>query len=318
MTDIFNYCYNFNDKTLTALQKDQKTVTDSGKKIEELASRITTELEKEEKEKGEASGNAGDAASGSGNSGDSPSPSGGNSPKSTDPNSSTDRSGGGNSGDNSPRSGVKTIKKTPEEAKNGEEVYVDNVKYLKIDNRYLGRKQNGQYILYDIENHKTSEVSDVNIQIKLDDHFGEHTILFTPFSTPLHEITAKAADTATGKYMQTMNTKGNTTSKDTNTDGGFHKVVGGVNGKQMDTAAYAKDHSNKEDADKLTKAVKVYQDINGAICSAKMEICIKAFKDYMVLIREHVKSYVGTEKVANSSASATDYRHKPAPTGTAE
>ena len=60
--------------------------------------------------------------------------------------------------------------------------------------------------------------------------------------------------------------------------------------------------------EQIKTALDSYRSINGAICSIKLSLCQAAYKDYMQIIKTHVRSYVGeAQQTARTAQSGTDY-----------
>ena len=95
-----------------------------------------------------------------------------------------------------------------------------------------------------------------------------------------------------------------------NADSKFSKNASGLSGKEAnrDDVANAKATTTSGfTSDDIDKAIKTYENVNMAIISAKQTICEKMYKDYMSIIRWHVRSYVGETGGKVAGASGTDY-----------
>ena len=94
-------------------------------------------------------------------------------------------------------------------------------------------------------------------------------------------------------------------------DAKFSKNASGLQGNEInnDTKAAAQQATTQSGftVQQIDNAIKVYQNVNSAIISAKQHICEKMYKDYMAIIRWHVKSYVGEKGGKVAGDSGTDY-----------
>lgn len=107
-----------------------------------------------------------------------------------------------------------------------------------------------------------------------------------------------------GNNNKVNDANGGAPAVDANTK--FSKNAAGLTGQEAnkDTVKTASGYSDED----IKKAIDTYKTVNGAICNIKLTLCTQAYKDYMQIIKTHVRSYVGEKQTTPATAqSGTDY-----------
>lgn len=137
----------------------------------------------------------------------------------------------------------------------------------------------------------------------------EHTfIIYNKSDIGLSEanISGSSGGGDSGGVKNVRNAAGGVTTK---ADTKFSANQGGLTGKELnnDDKEVIATTASGFTADQITKIVSTYQSVNRAIMSAKMYTADKMYKDYMQIIRWHVRSYVGETGGKVSGSTGTDY-----------
>lgn len=92
-------------------------------------------------------------------------------------------------------------------------------------------------------------------------------------------------------------------------DSKFSKNASGLSGDELnnDSKEGVAKTTSGFTSEQIDQAIRTYENTNTAIISAKQHICEKMYKDYMAIIRWHVRSYVGEKGGKVAGQTGTDY-----------
>lgn len=146
---------------------------------------------------------------------------------------------------------------------------------------------------------QNKQIADLKKQLEgLKQQLGESVIYSKVYGGYISEAAILEIGTSGSKKDNSSTGTGATPAKSSQASKNLNLTTG-TQSKDM-----KKSFSNEEDQEKLQKEIMVYFNTCNSLLTAKLTVVKKIYEDYMWIIREHVRSYVGTEEAGNKDHAA--------------